>query len=96
MKEYYDAVRGLETSPAHTQHGFEYLRLTLMCHADTTLEGRSDLLLLGGGRSEKESESIQNGPKAKHVCKSFDQVFEWVQQRRETDEDRLDREVGGR
>lgn len=47
----------------HMAHCFDYLRQSILCSADTTLEGYSDL---GGGFG------------VTHQCKDYDEVLEWA------------------
>ncbi|TLD19591.1 hypothetical protein PspLS_09584 [Pyricularia sp. CBS 133598] len=70
MADYNNAVRNKTTMPAHVRHCFEYLRLTLMCHADTTLEGRPDVI---------PDTMFQPGVMgSRHVCKDYSAVKAWA------------------
>ncbi|KAI0448093.1 hypothetical protein F4803DRAFT_496473 [Xylaria telfairii] len=54
------------TRPAHVRHCIDYLRQSLMCHADTNLEPvRKDLGGVTGFGSE-------------HKCRDFDKLKDWV------------------
>jgi hypothetical protein len=58
----------------HLQHCFEYLRLSLMCSGDMTLEGAETTFPKGFGGSD--------GWDAKHVCKDYSQIYKFLEGRR--------------
>ncbi|TLS31317.1 hypothetical protein PpBr36_02459 [Pyricularia pennisetigena] len=70
MADYNNAVRNKTTMPAHVRHCFEYLRLTLMCHADTTLEGRPDVI------PDTMFQPAVAG--SRHACRDYDAVKAWA------------------
>jgi len=47
----------------HTAHCFDYLRQSIMCNADTSLEGKTEA---GPGWGSK------------HQCKDYDEVLAWA------------------
>lgn len=51
----------------HSAHCFDYLRQGIMCAADTSLEGQAEDEPPGWG--------------SKHMCKDYDMVLEWANQR---------------
>ena len=54
------------TRPAHVRHCIDYLRQSLMCHADTNLEPIIEEL---GGATGFGSE---------HKCRNFEKIKGWV------------------
>lgn len=74
MEGYNSAMRNQTTKHTHVRHCFEYLRKSLMCYADTTLEGRDpDVQEEGDGTT---------GMGARHVCKNYWDVFKWAEDHR--------------
>ena len=53
-------------SPRHVRHCFDYLRQSVMCHADTNLE--PVIPRLGGAR----------GFGSKHTCRNFNELVDWM------------------
>lgn len=53
----------------HIDHCFDFLRQTIMCFGDTTLEGQSPY----------REKFLVDGNGAQHMCKNFDEVFEWAE-----------------
>ncbi|KAF4628748.1 hypothetical protein G7Y89_g9409 [Cudoniella acicularis] len=74
MEGYNKAVRNQPSMQKHISHCSEYLRKTIMCHADTTLEGRNPTAI--------ERSGTISGDGANRVCKNYWDVFEWAQERR--------------
>ncbi|EHK48085.1 hypothetical protein TRIATDRAFT_305832 [Trichoderma atroviride IMI 206040] len=60
----------------HVQHCFRYLRQSVTCCGDTTLEGHIPNSPLNG----------TDGTGATHVCKNFDAIRTWAEHRRVVDE----------
>lgn len=58
----------LEDTLSHTQHCIEYLRVTLMCHADTALEGGEFV----------DSAHVAQGMGTVYTCKKWDEVLSWI------------------
>ncbi|KAI0518510.1 hypothetical protein F5B22DRAFT_644815 [Xylaria bambusicola] len=69
-RAYWAAIDGIPIShvsrPAHVRHCIDYLRQSLMCHADTNLE--PVIKDLGG----------VTGFGSEHKCRDFEKVKEWV------------------
>ena len=61
----------------HSEHCFDYLRQSLMCAADTTLE---EMEVVDGEVLDRT-----DGWGAVHKCRSFEAVFEWAEKHRATD-----------
>jgi hypothetical protein len=61
----------------HLQHCFEYLRLNIMCCGDVALEGAETTFPDGFDGSD--------GWDAKHICKDYTQVYEYMDRRRAND-----------
>lgn len=61
----------------HIPHCFEYLRQSIMCCADTALEGQHTTF-------PKEVQG-SDGWDAKHVCKDYDAVYKHLEKRRADD-----------
>jgi hypothetical protein len=59
----------------HLEHCFDYLRNTIMCCGDTTLEGQAEGSDLPG----------TDGLGAMHMCKNYDEIFAWAEANRVTD-----------
>ena len=57
----------------HVQHCFDYLRQTLMCNADHTLEP----FVAADGKTIQPAGS--SGWGVEHKCKSWDDLVSWVQ-----------------
>ncbi|RFU72107.1 hypothetical protein TARUN_10150 [Trichoderma arundinaceum] len=60
----------------HIGHCFDYLKSSLTCCADTALEGQ---------KSDTE-EPATDGFGARHVCRNFDQVYQWAETHRASDQ----------
>lgn len=71
---YYSALEGNvdQVSPAHLMHCFDYLRQTIMCFGDTTLEWipapPNDIGSSGWG--------------FEHTCRDFDVISRWAEDNR--------------
>lgn len=61
----------------HLRHCFEYLRLSIMCCGDVALEGAQTTFPRGFNGSD--------GWDAKHVCKDYGQVYDYMDRNRATD-----------
>ncbi|KAL1897922.1 hypothetical protein Sste5346_003774 [Sporothrix stenoceras] len=72
MMAYNDAVLGTPTDVDHARHCFNYIRQTIMCVADTTLEGVNP--------DSERPETARVG--AHRVCKDYSQVQAWAQAHR--------------
>lgn len=77
MMAFHEQFIGRQPYLEHIRHCFEYLRLTLMCHGDTTLEGVNDV-------TPAFHDDHGGAPKAgaRRVCKNYDQVYTWAQDHR--------------
>lgn len=64
--------RSDEDNPYHAAHCFEYIRTSIICNLDMTLEGSSSTL--------KEQERGQP-----HVCRNRDEAVKWIEDRRVDD-----------
>lgn len=62
----------------HNDHCFNYLRNALMCCGDTTLEGQSQAEMF-------KDVAGTDGTGAVHVCRNYDEIFKWAEERRFTD-----------
>jgi len=62
----------------HVGHCFDYLRQSIMCCGDVALEGAETTFPEGEGGSD--------GWDAKHVCKDYRQVFEYLEEKRATND----------
>lgn len=58
----------MEETTSHVQHCIEYLRVTLMCHADTTLEGGEYV----------DAFHRAEGMGTVHMCKNWDDLLGWA------------------
>lgn len=63
-----------EEDPYHASHCFEYLRSSILCSADMTLEG-----------DESSIEAGSKGQGQTHVCRNRDEALEWIEARRVDD-----------
>ncbi|KAL1980703.1 hypothetical protein VTN96DRAFT_3620 [Rasamsonia emersonii] len=73
-----DNPRGLPTEMTfHLQHCFEYLRLSIMCCGDVALEGAETTFPDGFDGSD--------GWDAMHVCKNYDQIYDYLDENRAND-----------
>jgi len=71
-------VRG-DDSSVHTPHCFGYVRQTLLCGADMTLEERP----MEG--FDADGNEIFPGNGVEHVCRGdFQQIYEWTMEQRES------------
>lgn len=66
-----------EDPAAHLSHCFDYLRQAIMCHGDTALEGLQTTFGPDVGGSD--------GWNVKHVCKAWDEVYDWLETHRVDD-----------
>lgn len=64
------------TMVEHILHCFEYIKMSLTCAADTTLEGQKKDLQGPG----------TDGFGAVHQCRNFDDVFNWAEMHRASDQ----------
>jgi hypothetical protein len=62
-------------SAPHTTHCWDYLRQSIMCCADTSLEGSAPF-----------SKNQTNGFGNVHVCKNYKEVTAWIETTRLDDE----------
>ena len=60
----------------HVRQCFEYIKTSLTCCADTTLEGQ---------KSDTDRPAT-DGFGAQHVCRDFDRVFSWAETHRASDQ----------
>ncbi|KAJ4390148.1 hypothetical protein N0V93_007622 [Gnomoniopsis smithogilvyi] len=67
-----------EQMKGHLPHCFEYLRQSIMCCGDTALEGQHTTFPNGIIGSD--------GWDAKHVCKDYGQIFEYLEKNRVDDQ----------
>jgi hypothetical protein len=63
-----------EDPAEHLSHCFDYLRQAIMCHGDTALEGLQTTFGPDVGGSD--------GWNVVHVCKKWDEVYDWLEGRR--------------
>lgn len=61
------------SSPTHVRHCIDFLRQSLMCHADTTFEMKDEAL--NGVR----------GFGTEHRCKDWSQLVQWMTDRQQQD-----------
>ncbi|KAI0805199.1 hypothetical protein GGR55DRAFT_655735 [Xylaria sp. FL0064] len=73
-----DADRMPQETPWHLSHCFDYLRQSIMCCGDVALEGQQTTFPEGFEGSD--------GWDAKHVCKDYDQILEYLGKNRANDE----------
>ncbi|KAK2061438.1 hypothetical protein LY76DRAFT_603285 [Colletotrichum caudatum] len=72
-----EGAQGSE-EPWHLQHCFEYLRQAIMCAGDVALEGTQTTFPPGWTGSD--------GWDAKHVCKDYKQVYDYLDKNRALDD----------
>ncbi|KZL66181.1 hypothetical protein CI238_09978 [Colletotrichum incanum] len=72
-----EGTEGAE-GPWHLQHCFEYLRQAIMCAGDVALEGTQTTFPVGFTGSD--------GWDAKHVCKDYKQVYDYLDKNRALDD----------
>ncbi|EFQ31906.1 hypothetical protein CGRA01v4_13076 [Colletotrichum graminicola] len=72
-----EGAQGSE-EPWHLQHCFEYLRQAIMCAGDVALEGMQTTFPPGWTGSD--------GWGAKHVCKDYKQVYDYLDKNRAMDD----------
>lgn len=82
LVEDFDALFGIARSKTgkslsperldHTRHCFAYLRSSLMCGADTALEGQS----------KHTKEPGTSGTGSYHICKDYDALLSWSESHR--------------
>ncbi|WQF87788.1 Putative mycotoxin biosynthesis protein UstYa [Colletotrichum destructivum] len=72
-----DGTKGAE-GPWHLQHCFEYLRQAIMCAGDVALEGTQTTFPEGFTGSD--------GWDAKHVCRDYTQVYDYLDKNRALDD----------
>lgn len=72
---YWEARAGKidETPPEHLVHCWDYLRQSIMCAGDTTLEWVSEY---------SHPPNATNGWGFQHTCKNFDAIYDWTEQHR--------------
>ena len=63
--------RNGEENPHHASHCFEYLRNSILCNLDMTLEGSYSAHRESGGQA--------------HVCRDREQAIKWIEERRVDD-----------
>ncbi len=59
----------------HVDHCFRYLRQSILCASDTALEGQDP----------NTKEAGTDGIGAIHMCKNFDEIFNWAESNRVVD-----------
>lgn len=59
----------------HTRHCFDYLRQTILCHLDMTLEG-----------AQEDNPFGTSGYEHPHVCRSYSETIDWIEAHRAKDE----------
>jgi hypothetical protein len=64
--------------PWHINHCFEYIRQSIMCAGDVALEGAATTFPPG---ESGEDRGGSDGWDAKHVCKNYDQVYRYLEER---------------
>ncbi|KAI1477886.1 hypothetical protein F4774DRAFT_388028 [Daldinia eschscholtzii] len=69
-----DTNRVPKETPWHLTHCFDYLRQSIMCCGDVALEGEQTTFPDGFDGSD--------GWDAKHVCKNYDEVYEYLESNR--------------
>jgi hypothetical protein len=62
--------------PWHINHCFEYIRQAIMCAGDVALEGAATEFPEGEGGEDRGG---SDGWDAKHVCKDYGQVYEYLE-----------------
>lgn len=62
----------VELNPKHASHCFEYLRSSIICNMDMTLEGSTSVVGSAG----------MGQP---HVCRNRDEAMAWIEARRVDD-----------
>ncbi|RAR05089.1 hypothetical protein DDE82_004107 [Stemphylium lycopersici] len=62
--------------PWHVNHCFEYIRQAIMCAGDVALEGAATSF---PGDAHGEDRGGSDGWDAKHVCKDYGQVYEYLE-----------------
>lgn len=62
----------------HMDHCFEYIRQAIMCSGDVALEGAATTFPLG---ENGEDLGGSDGWDAKHVCRDYGQVYEYLEKR---------------
>lgn len=62
--------------PWHINHCFEYIRQAIMCAGDVALEGAATTF---PGSEHGEDQGGSDGWDAKHVCKDYGQVYEYLE-----------------
>lgn len=88
-EDFYAALDGTLTEPGmHFSHCLDYLRESIMCSADTTLEPFKGKFDAGGGGNGVD------GTGSVHQCRDFVQVYEWAERFRYNDDTDVDRFEG--
>ncbi|KAL1800788.1 hypothetical protein ACET3X_001130 [Alternaria dauci] len=64
--------------PWHINHCFEYIRQAIMCAGDVALEGAATSF---PGDEHGEDRGGSDGWDAKHVCKEYGQVYEYLEKK---------------
>jgi hypothetical protein len=65
--------------PWHINHCFEYIRQAIMCNGDVALEGAATTFPVNPVTGEDLGGS--DGWDAKHVCKNYDQVYDYLEKK---------------
>ncbi|KAF2971374.1 hypothetical protein GQX73_g2238 [Xylaria multiplex] len=73
-----DTTRVPKETPWHLTHCFDYIRQGIMCCGDVALEGEQTTFPEGFEGSD--------GWDAKHVCKDYDQILEYLNENRANDD----------
>jgi hypothetical protein len=64
--------------PWHINHCFEYMRQAIMCAGDVALEGAATTFPAGEGGEDRGG---SDGWDARHVCRDYGQVKEYLESR---------------
>lgn len=58
--------------PEHILHCFDYIRMVIMCHGDTALEGSDPFAIA------RNDTSGTIGLGTTHICKNWDELLDWT------------------
>lgn len=99
QRYFYEVQAGLRpgthwTTLFHINHCTDYLRWSLLCHADTTIEGWDEEQLNNPTRGSKHQfETGPTGFHATHQCTDYSHVYEWMEKNRWNDLKSMDHGV---
>lgn len=71
------ALLGDEDKPWHVNHCFDYLRQSIMCAGDLAIEGQE--------KTFPGEVTGSDGWDGKHVCKNYDEVYDFLYEHRALD-----------